>query len=104
MSSKERGTKPSASSTEETASGNLTLGFSLGRDGVEDLEEEAWAASAGGTMIEEVVEAVVEALPNEILEAASSSLSVSPKSKGALMAGAASRKSNGSKPVPFPKN
>ena len=41
ISSKERGTKPSASSTEETASGNLTLGLSLGQDGAEVWEVEA---------------------------------------------------------------
>ena len=60
--------------------------------------------SAGETLIEEVVEAVVDTLPREILEAALSSLSVSHRSNGALMAGAASKKLKGSKPVPFPKN
>ena len=46
----------------------------------------------------------MDTLPRVVLEALSSSLSVSPKSKGALMAGAASRKSNGSNLVPLPKN
>ena len=90
ISAEERGIKPSASSTEETISGSLITGLTLGR--------------AAETLMEEVVEAVVDVLPRETLEAASSSLSVSPKSSGALMAGAESKKSKGSKPVPFPKN
>ena len=103
ISAKECGIKPSASSTEETISGSLITGLTLGRAaGV--LKVEAWAASAAETLMEEVVEAVVDVLPRETLEAASSSLSVSPRSSGALMAGAESKKSKGSKPVPFPKN
>ena len=54
----------------------------------------------------EGVEAVVDTLPMVTLEAvsdASSSLSVSPRSKGGLIMGALSRKSNGSNPVPLPK-
>ena len=53
------------------------------------------------------MEAVVETLPRDTLEAvsdASSSLSVSPKSKGGFIIGAPSRKSKGSNPVPLPKN
>ena len=53
------------------------------------------------------VEAVVETLPRDTLEAvsdASSSLSVSAKTKGGLIIGAPSRKSKGSNPVPLPQN
>ena len=53
------------------------------------------------------MEAVVETLPRDTLEAvsdASSSLSVSPKSKGGFMMGAPSKKSKGSNPVPLLKN
>ena len=53
------------------------------------------------------VEAVVETLPRDTLKAvsdSSSSLSVSPKSKGGFIIGAPSRKSKGSNPVPLPKN
>ena len=53
------------------------------------------------------MEAVVETLPRDALEAvsdASSSLSVSPESKGGFIIGAPSRKSKGSNPVPLPKN
>ena len=96
--------KPSVSSTVETRSGRVTLGFSLGRvEAVGAPEVDVWAASDGETSTE-AAEAVVDTLPSVVLEALSSSLSVSPKSKGALMAGAASRKSNGSNPVPLPKN
>ena len=50
---------------------------------------------------------MVETLPRETLKAvsdASSSLSVSPKSKGGFMIGALSKKSKRSNPVPLPKN
>ena len=50
---------------------------------------------------------MVETLPRDTLEAvsdASSSLSVSPKSKGGFIIGAPSKKSKGSNPVPLPKN
>ena len=50
---------------------------------------------------------MVETLPRDTLEAvsdASSSLSVSPKSKGGFMIGAPSKKLKGSNPVPLPKN
>ena len=50
---------------------------------------------------------MVETLPRETLEAvsdASSSLSVSPKSKGGFMIRAPSKKLKGSNPVPLPKN
>ena len=53
------------------------------------------------------MEAVVETLPRDALEAvsdASSLLSVSPKSKGGFIIGAPSRKSKVSNPVPLPKN
>ena len=62
------------------------------------------AAGAGTVAVE-----TVEVLPRVALEAASDcpsalSLSVSPRSRAGFMAGAASRKSNGSKPVPLQKN
>ena len=53
------------------------------------------------------MEAVVETLLRDTLKAvsdASSSLSVSSKSKGGFMIGALSKKSKGSNPVPLPKN
>ena len=53
------------------------------------------------------MEVVVETLPRDTLEAvsdASSSLLVSPKSKGGFMIGALSKKSKRSNPVPLPKN
>ena len=53
------------------------------------------------------MEAVVETLPRETLEAvsdASSSLLVSGRSKGGFMIGVLSKKSKGSNPVPLPKN
>ena len=71
---------------------------------MEACEVEAVAAGAGTVSVE-----TVEVLPRVALEAASdcpsaSSLSMSPRSRGGFMAGAASRKSNGSKPVPLLKN
>ena len=53
------------------------------------------------------MEAVVETIPRDTLEAvsdASSSLSVSLKSKGGFIIGVPSRKSKESNPVPLPKN
>ena len=91
--------QPSAYSTPGTLSGNTGLTFGTGRGaGVGAVDVEASASVAR--------EAVVETLPIVTLEAvsdASSSLSVSPRSKGGLIAGAPSRKSKGSNPVPLPK-
>ena len=99
MSLREVGMQPSAYSTPGTLSGSTGLTFGTGRGaGVGAVDVEASASVAR--------EAVVERLPIVTLEAvsdASSSLSVSPRSKGGLIAGAPSRKSKGSNPVPLPK-
>ena len=83
--------QPSAYSTPGTLSGNTGLTFGTG-----------WGAGVGAVDVEASAsvarEAVVETLLIVTLEAvsdASSLLSVSPRSKGGLIAGAPSRKSKG---------
>ena len=95
----ERGMHPSASLIEAWKSGHDGFGGSL-KSLVVSVEVAGLATT--GTLTVEL--AVVAA---EVVESASedsSSLSVSTKSSGFLMAGAASRNSNGSASVPFPKN
>ena len=91
--------QPSAYYTPGTLSGNTGLTFGTRRGaGVGAVDMEASASVAR--------EAVVETLPIVTLEAvsdASSSLSVSPRSKGGFIAGTPSRKLKGSTPIPLPK-
>ena len=91
------GMQPLVNSTAGNLSGSTCFAFGTGRGAaVGALDVEASAS----------MEAVVETLPIVTLEAASevsSSLSVSVSSNGRLIAGAPSRNSKGSNPVPFPK-
>lgn len=97
ISASDKGMQPSVKSTAGNLSGSTCFAFGTGRGaGVGALEVDASASK----------EAVVETLPIVTLEAASeasSSLSVSVRSRGRLIAGAPSRNSKGSNPVPFPK-
>ena len=91
--------QPSAYSTPETLSGNTGLTFSTGWGaGVGAVDVEASASVAREAGVETLLIVTLEAVSG-----ASSSLSVSPRSEGGLIAGAPSRKSKGSNPVPLPK-
>ena len=97
ISASDKGMQPSVKSTAGNLSGSTCFAFGTGRGaGVGALEVDASASK----------EAVMETLPIVTLEAASeasSSLSVSVRSRGHLIAGAPSRNSKGSNPVPFLK-
>ena len=95
----ERGMNPSANWMEWWRSGHVGFGCSL-----KPLVVSVEVVSLAGALV--LVEELA-AVAQEVVESAtedSSSLSVSTKSSGFLMTGAASRNSKGSTSVPFPKN